>query len=460
MMVRFQAENVDLQPCCSRGLEQPAGDRWLLQNQRAIASRLLAEIALQVHQSLELQEILDIAVTKVRQLFDCDRVFIYRFTPEWNGQVIAESVADGWKSFLGNLICDSCFCPDWIEPYTKGRIQVVEDIDTANITPCHAALLSQLQIRAKLLVPIVRGGNLWGLMSAVESGSTRKWQPWEIELLQKLATQISLAIQQSQLYRQLQTELEKRQQAELTLKCAREELERQVALRTAELQAANHQLRLEIVERKQVEKCLTAFLREKEILLQEISHRVTNNLQIVSTLLKLQSDSIDDLQIARLFAENQHRLESMVVIYKKLYQTRNLSRINFGDYLAEFIDSFFAAGNNSERISYQINSEPIFLDVNQSIFCGLIVNELVTNTLKYAFSNRENGYIWVRVCRDSANHIKLIVRHNGQEIDWDKSELLGWQLVVAFAQQIDGNLRVSTRDCGTVFQLKFPEINC
>ncbi len=219
--------------------------------------RILAKIALRIRQSLNLDEVLNTAVAEVRQFLQTDRVVIYRFEPDWSGIVVVESVSSDWSPTLGALIQDTCFTTEaQVQPYKQGRVRAIEDIYIEDIAPCHVELLARFQVRSNLVVPILQGDNLWGLLIAHHCSAPRRWQPWEIDLLEQLATHMAIAIQQSELYLQTQTELINRQRAESALQKAKNELEIKVAERTRELRTTNQLLRSEIVERQQVEAAL------------------------------------------------------------------------------------------------------------------------------------------------------------------------------------------------------------
>jgi diguanylate cyclase (GGDEF)-like protein/PAS domain S-box-containing protein len=219
--------------------------------------RILAKIALRIRQSLNLDAVLNTAVAEVRQFLQTDRVIIYRFEPDWNGIVVVESVGSDWLPTLGAVISDTCFTAETqVQPYKLGRVRAIEDIYTENIAPCHVELLARFQVRSNLVVPILQGENLWGLLIAHHCSAPRRWQPWEINLLEQLATHMAIAIQQSELYLQTQTELINRQQAEAALQRAKDELEIIVAERTCELRTTNQLLRKEIIERQQIEAAL------------------------------------------------------------------------------------------------------------------------------------------------------------------------------------------------------------
>jgi diguanylate cyclase (GGDEF)-like protein/PAS domain S-box-containing protein len=212
-----------------------------LRNQIA-RERLLGAIASRIRQSLDLDTILKTTVEEVQQFLGCDRVIIYRFSSDYSGVVVVESVSPKWLPIIGNLIQDDCFTQDYLQLYQNGRIKATEDIHTAEMHPCYVDLLVPFQIRANLVVPILLSspeflllspehesgmGNqflemkkptptghsqVWGLLSAHQCSGPRQWQDWEIELLQQLAIQVAIAIQQAELYQQLLTANQQLQQ--------------------------------------------------------------------------------------------------------------------------------------------------------------------------------------------------------------------------------------------------------
>ncbi|WP_088890837.1 PAS domain-containing protein [Leptolyngbya ohadii] len=192
--------------------------------QQAERDRLLMTIAQNIRQTLDLEQILATAVEEVRQLLQVDRVVIHRFDAAWNGTVVAESVTAGWQSLLGKEIMDS-----WLEEgrfHQREQLTAIEDIYRADLYPHQIAMLEQIQVRAKLVVPIVQGNCLWGLLAAHHCEEPRPWQPFEIALQQQLATQLAIALQQSELHQQVQT--------------LNTQLELQVRERTAQLQQSLH----------------------------------------------------------------------------------------------------------------------------------------------------------------------------------------------------------------------------
>ena len=190
--------------------------------QQAEWERIVSLIAQHIHQSLNLQEILNTAVVEIQAFLQSDRVIIYHFMPNLGGIVLAEASEPGWIKISGQIINDEYFTEHYAQLYQQGRIQVVADIYNADLTPCHVELLAQFQVRANLAVPIIQGERLWGLLVVHQCSQSRQWLPQEIRLLQHLATQLVIAIHQSELYERVQR---------LNL-----ELENQVQERTAQLQ--------------------------------------------------------------------------------------------------------------------------------------------------------------------------------------------------------------------------------
>jgi len=190
--------------------------------QRIERERLVSEITGKVRQSLDLQEILQTTVDEVRQFLQADRVFMYRFQPDFTGVIAVESVDDEFSAILELPIEDDYFVDNHGEDYCQGRIQITEDVYTAGLTDCHLELLERFQIRANLVVPILQGESLWGLLVVNQCSGPRQWQSLEIDLLTDLSTQVGIALKQAELYHQAQTELAQRKQMEAELRRSEE----------------------------------------------------------------------------------------------------------------------------------------------------------------------------------------------------------------------------------------------
>jgi len=211
--------------------------------QQAERDRLVSAIALRVRQSLDLEDILNTTVTEVRQFLQTDRVLIYRFNPDWSGMVAVESVTPEWNPVLGTTISDPCFGKFYTEKYQQGRVSVIENVHKAGLTPCYVDFLAQFQVVASLTVPILQGDKLWGLLLAHHCREPRQWKSSAIELLQQLATQVAIAVQQSELYHQLSAELAERKRAEEESQKAKEAAEAANQAKGEFLAAMSHEIR-------------------------------------------------------------------------------------------------------------------------------------------------------------------------------------------------------------------------
>ncbi len=172
--------------------------------QQVERDRLVGAISQRIRQSLDLEKILQTTVAEIQQLLMANRVLIYRIFPDGTGSAIAEAVAPGWTRILDIVFPEEVFPQEIYQQYVRGRICAIADRDSGEVLPCLVEFLKQLQVRAKIAVPIVQQDTLWGLLIAHQCDRPRTWQPWEIHLLEQLATQLAIAIQQSEIYNQLQ----------------------------------------------------------------------------------------------------------------------------------------------------------------------------------------------------------------------------------------------------------------
>lgn len=217
----------------------------------------------------------------------------------------------------------------------------------------------------------------------------------------------------------------------------------------------------EITERKRAEEILRSALSEKEVLLREIHHRVKNNLQVVSSLISLQAEAVQDPIVQGHFQEMQARVRSMALIHEELYQSNDLSRVNFAEYIGKLINGLSQTYMINPNVSLQADVEEVYLGVDTAIPCGLIVNELVTNAFKYAFPDDRAGEVMVRLHTIDTGGYRLIVCDNGigmpPDIDLENTETLGMQLITILTRQLRGSLRIASTQ-GTCFTIEFCEV--
>jgi PAS domain S-box-containing protein len=214
----------------------------------------------------------------------------------------------------------------------------------------------------------------------------------------------------------------------------------------------------DITERREAEEQIKLSLKEKEVLLKEVHHRVKNNLQVVSSLLFLQSQTVKDEETRRILEESRNRVKSMAFIHKQLYQSTNVAQIDFSPYVRNLTRNLMESYRmNGNGIALDVHVEDVFLALDIAIPCGLIINELVSNALKHAFLSGSEGQISVDLHREGEKNV-LVVSDNGVglpgEIDILNTETLGLQLVSALVIQIEGRLEL-VRDKGTVFKISF-----
>ena len=231
-----------------------------------------------------------------------------------------------------------------------------------------------------------------------------------------------------------------------------------VPIRYRELDGALVYVR-DITERKKSDDALRASLREKDVLLREVQHRVRNNMQIISSLLNHQASALADPAMREAFRASQSRIKSIALIHEKLYRSSDLSRIDFADYIQSLVAHLFHVHQiELTRVQYVLDLEPINLDVNVSIPLGLIVNELVLNAIRHGFPNQRAGEVIVRLTKTDDDSHTLQIHDNGVGIpggvDLEKVETLGLQIVRMLADQIDGTVLIETPP-GTSVTVRF-----
>lgn len=398
---------------------------------------IISAITQSVHQSIDLQKVLENAADSISGYMDnAENIAIYvvegldavlkthRGHPDWFIQRVGRipyPKGFTWKTIISGK---ASYCPDTDEEGAIGPAG------------------RELGIKSYLSVPICCFGD--STVGCININSLRKdaFAEEDLNLFKIVVGQIEIAINNARQAEELQK--------------AKEGLEIRVEERTKELAEINEELKKEIAERKDAEEQIKASLTEKEVLLKEIHHRVKNNLQIISSLLNLQSKYVTGRNAAEKFKESQNRVKSMALIHEKLYQSKNLAEINLADYiknLSSHLVRFYA----SDKVKLKLDLGDVLMNIDKAIPCGLIVNELVSNSLKHAFSEGDQGEIRVELGSDGNNYV-LRVGNDGapfpKNVDFRNTKSLGLQLVCALVEQLKGAIELDTAS-GTEFRVTF-----
>jgi PAS domain S-box-containing protein len=210
---------------------------------------------------------------------------------------------------------------------------------------------------------------------------------------------------------------------------------------------------------RQLEEELRASLREKEVLLREIHHRVKNNLQVISSLLSLQSESIGEGEAAAAFEDAQVRIRSMALIHEILYQSSNLAQVNLAAYTRRLAEELLRSYQvEPERLRLVVETDEVWLRAEQAMPCGLILNELIANCVKHAFPDGRSGMVRVTLRTEAASQVILSVGDSGvgfpPEVDFRHTDSLGLQLICLLTEQLSGTITLD-RSEGTRFTIRF-----
>jgi PAS domain S-box-containing protein len=307
---------------------------------------------------------------------------------------------------------------EWIETMQSGQHDV-SHVDSPGLSEVERAQMKEYGAKTILYIPLLVSGKLIGYAEIWESRQRREFTPEEISLCQDISRQAAIALENARLYEQAQEE---------------------------------------IAERLQAEEGIKASLREKEVLLQEIHHRVKNNLQVISSLLNLQASQIDSPDILEVFRESQNRIRSMALIHEQLYEAHNLAWIDFGTYIRNLTTYLFHSYSvDARRITLTIETDEVRLGIDQAVPCGLILNELMSNALKHAFPVGRDGAIRV-VLTGNEDSVALMVRDTGvgfpEGLDYRTTTSLGLQLVNMLVKQLNGEIELENEN-GTSLQVTF-----
>ena len=216
----------------------------------------------------------------------------------------------------------------------------------------------------------------------------------------------------------------------------------------------------DITDREKAEVQIKKSLKEKEVLLREIHHRVKNNLQVIISLLKLQADAVKDKQVIGALMNSQMRVQAMSSVHETLYSTESLASIDFETYISKLARTIFQTyGVGSGHVELKIEAEDIKFGIDQATPLGLLINELISNSLKHGFPEDRKGAVTIRLKKTDEDEIELVVGDSGiglpEDFDWRNTDSVGFKLVTILAEgQLDGNIDLD-RDGGTHFTVRF-----
>ncbi|MGB3264969.1 MAG: CBS domain-containing protein [Microcoleus sp.] len=365
---QLQAEKLELLQSRNAKLEQQVRERTAKLHEQVQRDRLLTQISLRIHQSLNLEEILNASVDEVRQVLHADRVAIVRLESKDLGIAVAESVASKWSSILGEIMPDTM----WHESAfaLEQEIYAVPDIEQANLNAETFARLQQAQIKAYLIVPILQDSNLWGVMCVHQCSKSRQWQPSEVDLLLQLATQIAIAIQQAQLYQQVQnlnTDLERQvQERTAQLQQKVQELQHLNVLKDEFLSTVSHELRTPLANMKMAIHMLkiSPTADRRQIYLEILETECTRETDLINALLDLQ------------------RLEAAACPI-------DLEPVNLEVWLPAIIEPFYTrTQNRHQHLRVECDSHLPTISSNRASL-GRILAEILNNACKYTANDGE-----------------------------------------------------------------------
>ena len=229
--------------------------------------------------------------------------------------------------------------------------------------------------------------------------------------------------------------------------------------RTSEIEKVNRELNMEIAERLKSENRLRAFIKEKDVLIKEVYHRVKNNLQVISSLLDMSKRRAKHPETVDLLSEAHAKIFTMSLIHSQLYQSGRFDEINMGKFIRELVAQLAHMHRNDRNIELNIMAADIYLSVTQAIPIGLVINEIISNCYKHAFDGKDKGIISISLESKMKQRIHLNIKDNGagipDDVDIDNSETMGLKLVRNLVlMQLKGNLKFKI-ESGTEIDIEF-----
>jgi two-component sensor histidine kinase/putative methionine-R-sulfoxide reductase with GAF domain len=416
--------------------------------------RVVSAVTMSVHQSLRLGEVFENAVESIhKEVREAEHVLIYLVEsakqPGFSSgsHAVLKAQRGHERGFLDKV--ERIPYPrgaTW-KTIIEGRARFIPDADK---DPSLGQAAKDLGAASYVSMPLKLEDDTVGCIH-IHSFRKGAFTKDHLKLLEIVARQLETAINNAR-------KTEALRKSEEALRKTKDDLEERVRERTSELQKSNTLLIKEILERRCVENELKQSLAEKDVLLKEIHHRVKNNLQIISSLLNLQSRKIKDRNARSSFLESNNRIQSIATLHEQLYRSKDLSRIDFSAHIRNMTNHLLRSyGVRNSEINIEIDAGQVYLNINTAIPCGLIVNELVSNAIKHGFAGRTKGNIRIGFGEDGQKYI-LTVANDGAKFPEDvniyESATLGLELVTSLAKQLKGSVSMSSGDV-TEFRLEF-----
>lgn len=364
------------------------------------------------------EEILELVHSMTSRLFNNNNIYIAFWIEHSNKIQFPIYLVDGEKIFIPEREFGNSFT----EYVLKNKKPIIISRNVADKFKELGINFSGKESKSIMSVPITTGENIIGVITFQDYEKENAFSLTDLNLLSTIASQTAIALENSRLYTTLSKELE---------------------------------------DKKKAEKKINASLREKEILLQEIHHRVKNNLQIISSLLRLQSSYVNHDETKRMFMESDNRIKSMSIIHNKLYNSKDYEHIDFSDYIRTLVTNLtLTYGINTTKIKVNIFVDELLINIDTAIPCGLIINELVSNSFKYAFPGGRKGNVNVQLTKIFSGKYQLIVEDDGiglpENFNIESNISLGMKLVILLTKQLDGTFEYKAKK-GTQFKIEFEE---
>jgi len=478
---QLQTEKLELLKSRNAELKKQVQERTSKVHEQLQRERLLAKISMRIHQSLNLDEILNATVAEVRQFLEADRVFIYHLESENNGKLVAESVAQGFKSLANDWLFQQWF-QSYLMVFEHDNIYAISDLQKSSLSPEEINQLNQQGVTAYLVVPILQDGQLWGMITAHQCSGSRHWQPSETLLLQQLATQLAIAIQQAQLYQQVQalnTDLERQVQdrtAELQQKV--QELQHLNILKDDFLSTVSHELRTPLANIKMAIHMLKIAPDSQRVqkYLEILESECLRETNLINDLLDLQRLESSSTPIA---IESLDLLEWLPTIinpfYSRTQERQQVLQVAYYPHLETIITNPYSL----ERILAELlNNACKYTPNGGEIFIGIHYQSL-SNWLEFSSTSqkkRKGKKSETPLPRPAHSDPLQIVIRNQAEIPqkelprifekfyrvpnadpWKQGGTgLGLALVQKLVEQLGGTIQVESRDNLTTFTVEFP----